>query len=115
MQAKGSSIPAVHACATPTQPYFHTASHVHPPPPRHHLTISPLPSHPTPQVEAALQRVLSRHGRLDGVASLVGDVTAGSAAATIVERFKQVGGGDGGFVCGGGRGKGLPSGTGRGM
>eukprot|EP00198_Chlamydomonas_reinhardtii_P004872 XP_001694208.1 predicted protein [Chlamydomonas reinhardtii] len=42
------------------------------------------------EVEAALQRVLSRHGRLDGVASLVGDVTAGSAAATIVERFKQV-------------------------
>ncbi|KAG2422979.1 hypothetical protein HXX76_015650 [Chlamydomonas incerta] len=42
------------------------------------------------QVEAVVRAVLSRHGRLDGVASLVGDVAAGSATATSAERFKQV-------------------------
>jgi len=49
---------------------------------REHPT--PLPKHQHLQVDAVLQSALHRHGRIDGVACCVGDVTAQSLLACRV-------------------------------
>ncbi|GLC70187.1 hypothetical protein PLESTF_000935500 [Pleodorina starrii] len=41
------------------------------------------------QVENVVSEVMSKYGRLDGVASCVGNVVAGSASTTSLEHFKQ--------------------------
>ncbi|PNH04844.1 Peroxisomal trans-2-enoyl-CoA reductase, partial [Tetrabaena socialis] len=41
------------------------------------------------QVESAVSTVLSRYGRLDGVASCVGNVVAKSASATSLDEFRK--------------------------
>ncbi len=53
-----------------------------------HLAVTTLR---TAQVESAVHGVVSRHGRLDGVASLVGNVVSGSATTTSLEEFRKVG------------------------